>query len=177
METLLLSHGFEPLARVGWEQAIKLWALDKVDIVEAYARQVRSPSMTLDVPSVVRFRYRVPTRRVRPHLSRRALYDRDEGRCVYCGKRLLLREATLDHVMPRCRGGGNTWENLVTACRVCNERKGPRTPREAGMVEPRAEAPRALPAVLCSIDNRPVPQSWQPYLWGRVSTRGGSRSS
>ncbi len=184
METLLLSHGFEPLGRVCWERAVKLWSLDKIDIVEAYGRTIRSPSMRLKVPAVARFRYRVPTRRVTPMLSRRAVYERDDGRCQYCGKKLLFRESTWDHVHPRSRGGKSSWENLALACRRCNERKGARTPREAGMCLFQTPVmPRALPPVLGSLRGIDVPRAWQPYLWGRGASScspvglGGSRSS
>lgn len=87
----------------------------------------------LRVPRVVHlYRYdRTPRPIVR--LTRRNVMLRDGHQCQYCAKRPPLRELNIDHVMPRSRGGLDTWENLVTACRVCNLRKGWRTPDEAGM--------------------------------------------
>jgi 5-methylcytosine-specific restriction endonuclease McrA len=87
----------------------------------------------LRVPRVVHlFRYeRMP--RVSVRLTRRNLMFRDAHECQYCGRRPPLRELNIDHVIPRSRGGGDSWENLVTACRVCNLRKGWKTPEEANM--------------------------------------------
>jgi len=87
----------------------------------------------LRIPRVVHLhRYeRMP--RVSIRLTRRNLMFRDAHECQYCGKRPPLRDLNIDHVVPRSRGGGDSWENLVTACRVCNLRKGWKTPEEANM--------------------------------------------
>jgi 5-methylcytosine-specific restriction endonuclease McrA len=87
----------------------------------------------LRVPRVVHLHRYDRTPRTTVRLTRRNLMFRDAHQCQYCGKRPPLRELNIDHVVPRSRGGGDTWENLVTACRVCNLRKGWKTPDEANM--------------------------------------------
>lgn len=87
----------------------------------------------LRVPRVVHLLRYDRTPRVTVRLTRRNLMFRDAHQCQYCGKRPPLRELNIDHVLPRSRGGDDTWENLVTACRICNLRKGWKTPEEANM--------------------------------------------
>lgn len=87
----------------------------------------------LRVPRVLHLHRYERTPRATVRLTRRNVMLRDAHQCQYCGKQPPLRELNIDHVMPRCRGGGDTWENLVTSCRVCNLRKGRRTPDEANM--------------------------------------------
>jgi 5-methylcytosine-specific restriction endonuclease McrA len=87
----------------------------------------------LRVPRVVHLHRYDRTPRVTVRLTRRNLMFRDAHQCQYCGKRPTLRELNIDHVVPRSRGGNDSWENLVTACRVCNLRKGWKTPEEANM--------------------------------------------
>ena len=89
---------------------------------------------------------RVPKQRVR--LNRRNIFARDGNHCQYCGKRFATSELSLDHVVPTCRGGDTSWENLVCACVRCNVRKGGRTPQEAGhQADQEAGAAEAKPAV------------------------------
>jgi 5-methylcytosine-specific restriction endonuclease McrA len=90
-------------------------------------------SGSLRVPRVVHLHRYDRTPRTTVRLTRRNLMFRDAHQCQYCGKRPALRDLNIDHIIPRSRGGGDTWENLVTACRTCNLRKGWKTPEEANM--------------------------------------------
>ena len=111
------------------------------------ARYIRTPTLALQVPEVIRLTNynRVPRQDV--HLSRRSIYERDDGCCQYCGVRVPFSEYTLEHVVPRSRGGYTRWENAVVSCPRCNARKGNRTPAEADMtlrrhpVKPRCATP------------------------------------
>lgn len=169
METLVLSSAWEPLARVPWERAVVLLWQGKVEVVEEYAdRQVRSVTVALGMPSVIRF-VRNARRSGKKCLrfSRDNVYVRDGGRCQYCAAPLSRREATYDHVVPRARGGLARWENIVLACVPCNQRKGCRTPEEAGMAL-RADPvrPRTLPGpihLMLQYD-RGMPPSWRKFL-------------
>ncbi len=87
----------------------------------------------LRVPRVLHLHRYDRTPRVTVRLTRKNLMLRDQHQCQYCGKRPPLRDLNIDHVVPRSRGGDDSWENLVTACRVCNLRKGWKTPEEANM--------------------------------------------
>jgi 5-methylcytosine-specific restriction endonuclease McrA len=133
---------------------------DKAELVERDAIVIRSPSLTLPSPLVVRLRYmvKVPYRR-KAALSRRGVFARDEYRCQYCG----AHADSIDHVLPRSRGGLHEWENVAAACRPCNLAKRDRTPDEAGMrlLRP-CRVPRASTWVVAGSSR--VPEEWKPYL-------------
>lgn len=120
----------------------------------------------LRVPRVVHLcRYDlVPRAPVR--LTRRNVMLRDEHQCQYCAKRPPLRELNIDHILPRSRGGPDTWENLVTACRVCNLRKGYRTPEEAGMrLLRKPSRPRWTIVAQLQLEARNYHfKEWEPFL-------------
>ena len=130
-EVLLLNQNYEPLHVCRLRRAIVLLGKGKAEMVENGLGYIHSATEIYEIPSVIRLMYQVrrpvPTRR----LTRRELFLRDAYQCQYCGAR--TRELTLDHVIPRVRGGKHLWENVVAACTTCNHRKAGRTPREAGM--------------------------------------------
>lgn len=165
--TLLLNHGYEPLRVIGWERAVTLMFLGKVEVLENHDVFVHSPSTALPVPAVVRWGRRTHRARAVVRFTRRNLYLRDDFRCQYCGGAFDGRDLTFDHVVPRTRGGPTSWENVVAACRDCNRRKGARLPHEIRMfplVPPRAPA-RSMRLLLALADHR-VPALWRPYLPG-----------
>jgi 5-methylcytosine-specific restriction endonuclease McrA len=116
-------------------RALILLLQEKAELVEAAMQQLRAQSVTYSVPLVIRLvRYiRIP-RQLRLPCSRRAVFARDRETCQYCGQQPGRNNLTMDHVIPRSQGGQTTWENVVTACRDCNHRKGGRTPEQANMV-------------------------------------------
>jgi 5-methylcytosine-specific restriction endonuclease McrA len=119
----------------------------------------------LRVPRVLHLlRYdRAPRFTVR--LTRKNLMLRDGQQCQYCGTRPCLRELNVDHVMPRCRGGGDSWENLVVSCRVCNLKKGRRTPEEAGMrLLRQPQKPRWSTTAHILLATRDPFEEWHPFL-------------
>lgn len=125
---------------------------------------IRAARYSVEVPRVIRLLAydRLPRQRVR--FNRRNLFARDNHRCQYCGKNFATTELSLDHVVPRSRGGPTTWENMVAACLKCNVRKGGRTPREAGMALLREPIrPRTSPALALKMGNRKY-DSWRPFL-------------
>lgn len=168
MDTLVLSAMYEPLGSVGWRRAMGLWLGGRVDLVESYPdRLVRTVRTTYPVPAVVRFQ--VATRRRGPMIRfcRENVYARDQGVCQYCGRRLPKTGATFDHVVPRSVGGATSWDNIVTACIPCNQRKANRTPEQAQMgllarpVEPRYGT--GLSRLLIERQGA-VPVAWRAYL-------------
>jgi 5-methylcytosine-specific restriction endonuclease McrA len=126
---LVLNATYEPLCVVPLRRAVVLVLAEKAVVVEAGEGVMRSARQSIAVPTVVRLsRYvRVPYRREVP-LTRRAVLDRDQHTCVYCG----IRADTIDHVRPRARGGEHIWTNVVAACARCNHRKGDRMLHELG---------------------------------------------
>jgi 5-methylcytosine-specific restriction endonuclease McrA len=135
---LVLNQNFEPLNVCPMRRAFILVGNGKAEVVELGDALIRTPSTALPCPSVIRLLYLI--KRVHPvaKLTRRELFMRDNYTCQYCGKQ--SRDLTIDHVVPRHRGGPHRWENLVSACKSCNHRKGGRLPHEARMpllAEPR----------------------------------------
>lgn len=164
METLLLSRGYEPLERISWQRALTLWFRDKVEVLETYDRVVRSPSVELAMPSVVRILEALRRRPNRVTFSRANVFARDSGRCQYCLRALRRGEATYDHVLPRRLGGRTTWENIVIACLACNQKKGGRTPDQANMrLHSVPVRPRRL-EVRLQLRPEEVPPTWRQYL-------------
>ena len=120
---------YYPLSLWPWQDAVKAAFLDRVDIVAEYDEVVRSPSMTIKIPSVVVLKdYVKPQKRVA--FTRFNLFLRDEFRCQYCGAK---DDLTFDHVIPRASGGITSWENVVAACAPCNLRKGSKSLRRSGL--------------------------------------------
>lgn len=132
MRVAVLSRDYEPLTFCNMERAIALIYLQKAEVIKATGRVIRSISAAFPVPAVIRLLYRTARRHVPVvKYSRRNVHARDGYVCQYCGNPANL---TIDHVIPLSRGGRTTWDNVVTACRSCNGRKGNRTPEEAGML-------------------------------------------
>lgn len=156
----MLNASFEPLSVVSQRRALCLVLAEKAEVVHDSGRVFRSERLSVPAPSVVRLVHfvRVPFRR-RAALSRRGVFLRDGGSCQYCG----ARAESIDHVVPRSRGGPHTWENVVAACRRCNSRKRDRSVEESGMVlRCRPEAPRHMSWVMAGLGE--VPDHWAPYL-------------
>jgi 5-methylcytosine-specific restriction endonuclease McrA len=160
-QVLVLNASYEPLNVCSVRRAHVLVFKGKAEVIEKLARPLCSASDTYPWPHVIRLVHfvRVP-RAVKRKISRRALFARDGHRCVYCGSAGRL---TLDHVVPRSRGGDSVWENVVTSCGPCNMRKGNRLLDEAQMrlrVVPRAPTP----ALFVTLSAARVPDGWEPYL-------------
>jgi 5-methylcytosine-specific restriction endonuclease McrA len=131
---LVLNASYEPLQLISVRRAVILLLQDKAELIEAAQQRLRAMGFALDVPLVIRLvRYiRIP-RQLKLPCSRRGVFARDRETCQYCGCQPGRAHLTMDHVVPRSQGGGTSWENVVTACRDCNHRKGGRTPDEANM--------------------------------------------
>lgn len=168
---LVLNQGFEPHDVCRIRRAIVLVYCGKAELVEDSRGEVHTVTAAFAIPSVIRLTQRVRRPFHQRRLTRPEVFTRDGYRCQYCGRE--TRELTLDHVVPRSQGGGHSWENVVSACKLCNRRKGGRTPEQANMKllnQPRA--PRgygyAVPYhYFCSHEE------WQKYVpQGHEVTRG-----
>ena len=170
--TLLLNASYEPLKVVDWRKAITLWCQGKVEVISVYPREVRSVSLTVKLPSVIRLLRYITIKRHfnQVPFSRVNIYARDHHRCQYCGRKFPPDELTFDHVVPVRYGGRKEWENIVTSCVRCNRRKGGRTPEEAGMVIIRSPSrpPRAA-TVRIAVGVRSAPEGWRDYLRWNVA--------
>ena len=169
--TLLLNATFEPLKIISWQRAITLLTQGKVEVIDSYDRDIRGVSLTFRLPSILRLLKLVKIRRASREVrfSRANIYQRDKYVCQYCGVKYPAEDLTFDHVIPQVQGGMATWENIVTACLSCNNRKGGRTPREANMrlIRPPAK-PRWMPVVTLTLGIKNAPLSWRDYLYWNV---------
>ncbi|MCA9921559.1 MAG: HNH endonuclease [Anaerolineales bacterium] len=170
MSVLLLNASYEPLQMITIRRAVNLLLADKVQAVEGIASRLRSVNREFEVPSVVRLTYYVNVPRLGVTWSRRAVLERDAWQCIYCGAmigqkkngRILNKyDFTIDHLIPKSRGGANSWGNTACACGPCNNRKANRTPHEAGMkmlYEPKTPRGQVL------VVRGNVPKEWVKYL-------------
>jgi 5-methylcytosine-specific restriction endonuclease McrA len=166
MRTLLLTPWMAPQRVISWERAVVLVVLGKVDVLQEYEEAIRAPSLELRTPAVVRLKKAGRATKQSVRFSRVNVYTRDGFRCQYCGVKKDMRELNYDHVVPRLRGGKTVWENIVTSCYACNDRKGSRTPAEAGMTLLRKPfKPSSLPVMpVVRVMRSEMPQVWLPYL-------------
>ncbi|MBX9602282.1 MAG: HNH endonuclease [Bryobacteraceae bacterium] len=163
---LVLNASYEPINVCAVRRALVLVLKGVASAEEHATYRVHSSRNHFEVPSVIRL---LEYRRI-PHqsraLSRKNILMRDRYTCQYCHKPLASSELTLDHVVPRSRGGETTWENLVACCHPCNNRKGSRTPDEANMRLAKIPKPfslhtsRHLMRMLAKSDDR-----WRKYLF------------
>lgn len=164
LPVLILNVNFEPLHVCTTKRALGLVMSGKAEIILNGRGVIRSSTAVHEIPSVIRLSHLIKRPRPRVSLSKREVLRRDEFTCQYCGRR--MRYLTIDHVIPRHRGGPHTWQNLVAACASCNRQKGGRSPQEAGMnlrrqpFEPSASARYRFGAHLKK--NR----DWQQFIEG-----------
>jgi 5-methylcytosine-specific restriction endonuclease McrA len=161
---LVLNATYEPLSVVSLRRAVVLLLKEKAEILEAAEQRVRAAHLSFPTPLVIRLVYyvRVPQRATVP-LTRRTVFLRDHYTCQYCGEVPPKGLLTVDHVLPKVRGGTTVWENLVCACKPCNLRKGARTPEEANMpLRRKPERPRyvAIAFMAQASDER----AWAKYI-------------
>ena len=168
MQTLVLSAAWEPMEIVPWQRAITLWFLEKAEVIEEYEdRQIHTVDLAFQMPSVVRLPHTLRTRKRHVRFSRQNVWMRDKGRCQYCRSRVPRHTSTFDHVVPRAQGGATRWDNIVTACFDCNQRKGNRTPAKAGMRLAMVPVkPRSLPGNpdLTMTYQPGMPLPWKQFL-------------
>jgi len=157
---LVLNATYEPLSVVPIRRAVVLVLAERAEVLHGTGEALHSEHLTVPVPSVVRLRtfVKVPFRRRAP-LNRRGVFARDGHRCQYCGG----TAESIDHVIPRSKGGPHTWENVVAACRPCNVRKGDRLLAHTSMQLRRPPlAPRESTWVTVAMGM--IPSQWEPYL-------------
>ncbi|MCC7366697.1 MAG: HNH endonuclease [Dehalococcoidia bacterium] len=128
---LVLNQNYEPLNVCNVRRAMVLVLRGKAEVLETGRHVIHTATTTFPLPSVIRLVNLIRRPRPRIRLTRKEIFARDGWLCVYCGR--ATKDLTLDHVLPRHRGGAHTWENLVSACKPCNHRKAGRTPQEARM--------------------------------------------
>jgi 5-methylcytosine-specific restriction endonuclease McrA len=159
---LVLNATYEPINVCTVRRAIVLLLKDKAEVIECAEFLLHSESCTIARPMVIRLvaYVRIPRDTHRRKITRRAVFARDDWTCQYCGSRSNL---TVDHVIPRSKGGPSSWENIVASCAPCNRRKGNALLRQAGMrllKQPRTPSPH----VFIQVASPTIPAAWRQYL-------------
>ena len=161
---LVLNATYEPINVCTLRRAAVLLLKEKAELLEQREGAVlHSEHMTLERPDVIRLAnyVRIPREAHRRKITRRAVLARDSWTCQYCGS--TKSGLTVDHVIPRSRGGESVWENIVAACASCNRRKGNRLPREIHM-HPKNTPKAPPPTVFIQVASPKIPANWQQYL-------------
>jgi 5-methylcytosine-specific restriction endonuclease McrA len=160
---LVLNATYEPINVCTVRRAAVLVLKAKAEVLEHGSGELRSERFSLERPAVIRLvtYVRIPRDAHRRRITRKAVLARDSWTCQYCGSR--KPGLTVDHVVPRSRGGKSVWENIVASCASCNRRKGNRLPREVKM-HPRTRPTAPGPTVFIRIASPTIPIVWQQYL-------------
>jgi 5-methylcytosine-specific restriction endonuclease McrA len=159
---LVLNATYEPINVCTVRRAVVLLLKEKAEVLEHGDWELRSASRAVTRPVVIRLvsYVRVPRDTHRRKITRRAVFARDDWTCQYCGARSNL---TVDHVIPRSKGGASSWDNIVASCAPCNLRKGSALPRQAGMrLQRQPKTPS--PHVFIHVASPTIPAAWQQYL-------------
>jgi 5-methylcytosine-specific restriction endonuclease McrA len=152
-----------------------MWWEGKVEVVEEYDNDIRSVSITIKMPSVVRLLHRVRGKKQAVKFSRINVATRDKFTCQYCDTKMTLSKLTYDHVIPKSQGGKTLWENIVMACYPCNERKANRTPEKAKMPLKKVPVkPAYLPVVTMRFETSSIPDAWATYIYWNGALEEGS---
>jgi 5-methylcytosine-specific restriction endonuclease McrA len=170
--TLVLDQGYQPHRVVTWQRAVTMLFAGKVEVVEEYDQDIRSVSISIKMPAVVRMLRRFRGRAARVRFSRINVMARDKFRCQYCGTKLPMSKLSFDHVVPRSQGGKTSWDNIVTACLPCNVRKGNRAPEQAGMrLRSLPRRPVHLVALVLPLRSESIPEAWQTWVYWQAPIR------
>ena len=161
--TLKLDATFRPVGVIKWQHAICLTLLEKARVIETYDTLIRSPSTQIYMPSVICLNRYVKYRSHNIKCTRVNIFWRDSHRCQYCSGSFIPDFLTMDHVIPKSRGGKKTWSNIVTACKLCNQSKKNRTPEEADMKLIRKPVRPTISDAL-RILRHDIRPEWEQYL-------------
>jgi|WetSurMetagenome_2_1015567.scaffolds.fasta_scaffold332923_1 5-methylcytosine-specific restriction endonuclease McrA len=167
---LLLNASGEPLRVLNLKRALSLVFNGKAEVIEAYPdKKLRSPSVTLDFPCVLRLKRYINVPRKNAVWSRRAVFARDHYRCVYCNKTLSRDEATVDHLIPReiCSREGiraSSWSNTVTACEKCNRAKASKRLEDSGLKFFDSNFIAKTPRTNYVVISGDCPTEWKKYI-------------
>jgi len=175
LDVLVLDLGYQPHQIISWKKAITMLFNSRCELVENYDEEIyRRATIVIKKPAVVRLlntvRHNKPVR-----FSRMNILARDNWTCQYCLKKFPTRKLNYDHVVPKCRGGETTWTNIVTSCYACNNKKGGRTPQEAGMKLKKVPVkPKSLPVISRHLDiSGSIPDAWASWIyWNGEIQRG-----
>lgn len=164
MMALKLDASYRPIEVIDALEALVMCIIGKATPVETYDTKIRSTTKAFELPAVIVLKTIVKFRFTTVACNRTNIAWRDNNQCQYCGNYFPFDKLTMDHVLPKSRGGKNTWENLVAACMKCNQKKGSRTPQESGMI-PLKKPVRPKANILRTVSKSQISELWKNYLW------------
>lgn len=159
---LVLNASYEPINVCSVRRAVVLILKEKAEVLDGTDIELHSEQSSMTRPSVIRLRayVRIPYQSLQRRITRRAVFARDSWECQYCGRKGSL---TMDHVVPRSKGGDTSWENVVACCATCNRRKGDRSVSQSGMkLRTRPRPPHAT--IFIHVASPTIPAQWLPYV-------------
>jgi 5-methylcytosine-specific restriction endonuclease McrA len=160
-KVLLLNSSYQPITFCSMKKAIILMFLEKAEVVQNRSdEKILGVSSNFNCPSIIRLKEHRPLK-IKVQLNRKNILKRDGFKCVYCESRYDL---TIDHVVPKSRGGKTSWENLVTACNDCNNKKDNKLLHESGMImRTKPRIPNRIVFLRQEVNN--IEEDWKPYLY------------
>ena len=158
---------YYPLSLCSWQDSIKSVFLERVSVIENYEKEVRSPSFSFKLPSVIALKDHITPQR-KPAFTRFNVFLRDNFTCQYCYNHFSANDLTFDHLVPRCLNGKTTWKNVVSACTTCNLKKGRRLLKYTDMKL--LKLPSRPSSIQLQNNGRNFPpnflhESWRDYLY------------
>jgi len=166
MRTLVLNKAWLAVGNVGWKDAFRLLCAERAEVLEYYEATVKTPSEEMFIPAVIRLLNYDKLPKCKVSYSKRAILERDDFECQYCGLSLSLKTATLDHVRPRANGGRTTFENTVASCHSCNNKKGDKPVGINGFKLRRK--PRKPEKVFFRLRLPKLEEEWKDYLSEKI---------
>jgi len=165
-QVLLLNKSFEPITIISWKRALCMFMLGKVEIIEEYKHEVRSQRLIMRMPAVVRLLHNFKRIKRNVSFTKNNIFARDKWICQYCLEKFSSEELTLDHVLPKSKGGRTCWENIVTCCIPCNSKKGNKLPGEAYMqLQRQPIRPEWISLFGILLSRRSVPEEWKQFCY------------
>jgi hypothetical protein len=163
-KTLKLDAAYRPLEVIDSLDALIMCIMDKAVAIENYTERILTTHKSFVLPAVIVLRRLVNMKNITLTCTRNNVIWRDKKQCQYCGERFVNTRLTVDHIIPKSRGGEYTWLNLVAACKECNQQKAAQTPEEAGMF-PLREPFKPTPTMIKKIRRHQINSIWKEYLW------------
>lgn len=162
---LLLNQGFEPVSIINWKKAVCLLILEKAEVVEEYGEKISSPNWSMNFPAVIRLVRSFKRIQKEVAFNKRNIFARDNWTCQYCKEKFCSNELTLDHIIPKAKGGLSAWDNIVACCRSCNGKKGSKTLSEAGLqLSKKPTRPTWVPILRTLASQNSLPTEWKNFF-------------
>lgn len=168
MRVLALSSNYEPIGTIDWKKAVGLVFLDKVTVLDQYSDVIKSINFSMNIPSVIVFKHGKYAKIKSVRFSRKNIWLRDEGCCQYCHKEVEIKGFTIDHVIPKSKGGKSVWDNVVVSCYNCNQKKGEKSLAECSYkLHKFPRKPASLPyidEIVGFFEENYIHESWKFWL-------------